>query len=115
MRSIQDLTHNVYLKHKEYFDNTLISLLERLSKQIDKLKSEAEIRQAFIFDLKGKLKAANLKIKDQKAIIGTITNNKDDYDLLCTQLQKENESLRTIIATKQSEIERFKGENSAMK
>lgn len=42
------LNKDTYLKHKEWFDKSLIELLERQSKQIEKYKETKEIYKATI-------------------------------------------------------------------
>ena len=75
-----------YLQTKEYFDSSLIQLLEKQNKAIDNYKEKVEIYKATVFKLRAKITAQNHKIKDQKAIIGALSLAGKEKDLTIEEI-----------------------------
>lgn len=106
------LDYNLYLQHKDYFDSSLIELLEKLKKKIDKLESEKVIRSAQIYRQAGCIKALRLKIKDQESIIGTLKLQMADKDVDIKDLIHQFEIIQKETY---KEIEEIKTENEELK
>ena len=109
----------VFLKHRDYFEDSLIALLERQKKQIDKkiISEKAYLRK--IDRQKGIIEAQKRKIRDQEAIIYNLRTKSDDAEMSIEELLKKvseiQEDLRKDIqkyAELNSELEK---ENQRLK
>lgn len=108
-----------YLQNKEYFDSSLIQLLEKQNKAIDNYKEKVEIYKATVFKLRAKITAQNHKIKDQKAIIGALSLAGKEKDLtieeILQRLQEIEDSVNKDLEEVITRNERLEKENSELK
>lgn len=78
----------VFLKHRDYFENSLLALLERQKKQIDEKLLAEEVYLHQINRQKGIIEAQKLKIRDQEAIIYNLKKKFDDAQMSIEELLK---------------------------
>lgn len=86
-----------YLKHKEYFNNGLIELLEKYQSDKKKYKQQEEIYKATIYRLRATIKTLRERIKSYK--------NKDHFD------KKHFSDYQNLL----EEVEKLREENKSMK
>lgn len=106
------LDYNLYLQHKDYFDASLIELLGKLQKKVEKLENEKTIRSAQIHRQAGTIKALRLKIKDLESINGTLKLKLSDKDV---DIQDLIHQFEIIQKEAYKEIEEIKSENEELK
>ena len=98
------LNKDTYIKHKEWFDKSLIELLERQSAQISKFKESEEIYKATIYKLRAKVKTLSIRLKSQDNVNRLFDNAYSQIE----KLLAENDKLREENKLMKEELSFFK-------
>lgn len=95
------LSYEKFLKHREYFDNSLILLLEKNNKQISKLKDQLTTSKSTIAKQKGCIKSLTFKCNDYKIMNYNLTNklinNNEELEDFIKEYNKKNDELEKKI------------------
>ena len=93
-----------YFLNKEYFDSSLIELLERQTKQIENQKFTIEVYKATVAKHKAKITAMHHKIKDLESINKTLKLNNSDKEMTIEEIQKQIEEITRSLSKDLEEL-----------
>lgn len=93
MRLQSTLTPEIFLKHQEYFESSLITLLEKQQSKIDSLNETMAIKSATIYKYRATITTLRFKYKDLSVVVYNLKNQlkekTTDTDKIINDLDKE--------------------------
>lgn len=107
------LSADVYLTNKEYFDQSLIRILQKQKSQITILKKQIGIKTAVIHNKNGVITVLRLKYKDLQAVFHNFKTAAKDSDSVSDKAIKDMEKeIRNIQKQIDGELQRQYTENT---